>query len=409
MPRETLLNAPPAGSSEIAKRITAFDQGRDPERLAMKYALMRKDAFVFLRGTCQIFYEDLDASVLPDSPLVWCCGDLHLQNFGTYKGDNRLVYFDLNDFDEACLAPTAWELVRFLTSVLVGGKTLGMDRATCKAMMQQFLAGYAEALRVGKAKWLERATSQGVIRDLLTQLRKRKQKKFIASRTYIAKGKRRLIINGKQTLALEKGQIKMLREFMAGFAEQQNNPSFYRLRDAARRVAGTGSLGLERYALLVEGHGDVRQENDGQFLLDLKHEPGSAVVAAKPSLAQPPWHSEGERVVTVQHEVEAISPALLQAVELHGKSFVIHELMPTADRLDISNWRGDVAGFEDAMRVMGHIVAWGNLRSSARRGSAGPEELIAFGNQTRWMKPLLDCASECAKRIQKQWREYMAA
>ena len=388
-------------SSDVAKRIVALDQGRDPERLTMKYALMRKDAFVFLRGTCHLFYEDLNPTALPASPLVWCCGDLHLQNFGTYKGDNRLVYFDLNDFDEACLAPAAWELVRFLTSVIVGGKTLGMDRATCKAMMQQFLAGYSEALRGGKAKWLERATAQGVIRDLFTQLRKRKQKKFIGSRTYLAKGKRKLLINGKQTLALEKGQMQMLREFMAGFAEQQSNPAFFRLRDAARRVAGTGSLGLERYVLLVEGHGD-----EGQFLLDLKHQPGSAMVSAKPSLVQPNWNSEGERVVTIQHDVEAISPALLQAVALNGKSFVIHELMPMADRLDISNWQGDVAGFEEAMRVMGHLAAWGNLRSSARRGSVGPEELIAFGHETGWQKPLLEYADECAQRTQKQWREY---
>jgi len=300
-PVTTTENSSAGNSSDVAKRIVALDQGRDPERLTMKYALMRKDAFVFLRGTCHLFYEDLDLTALPASPPVWCCGDLHLQNFGTYKGDNRLVYFDLNDFDEACLAPAAWELVRFLTSVIVGGKTLGMDRATCKAMMQQFLAGYSEALRGGKAKWLERATAQGVIRDLFTQLRKRKQKKFIGSRTYLAKGKRKLLINGKQTLALEKGQMQMLREFMAGFAEQQSNPAFFRLRDAARRVAGTGSLGLERYVLLVEGHGD-----EGQFLLDLKHQPGSAMVSAKPSLVQPNWNSEGERVVTIQHDVEAI-------------------------------------------------------------------------------------------------------
>ena len=104
MPADTPQNANPAGSGDVVKRITTFDQGREPERLAIKYALMRKDAFVFMRGTCHLFYEDLDPAALPASPLVWCCGDLHLENLGTYKGDNRLVYFDLNDFDEACLA-----------------------------------------------------------------------------------------------------------------------------------------------------------------------------------------------------------------------------------------------------------------------------------------------------------------
>ena len=115
------------------RSIRAYNAGRDPERLAIKFKAMRQDAFVFLRGACHLFYERLPevsgAGVLRRAPLTWVCGDLHLQNFGSYKGDNRLVYFDINDFDEGALAPCTWDLVRFLTSVLVGGKTLGVKPA----------------------------------------------------------------------------------------------------------------------------------------------------------------------------------------------------------------------------------------------------------------------------------------
>ena len=94
----------------------------------MKYRNMRTSPFVFLRATCHLFYE----RVAPDlhamqAPLTWCMGDMHLENFGSYKGDNRLAYFDLNDFDEAVLAPTHWDLIRFLTSILVGAKSLGIN------------------------------------------------------------------------------------------------------------------------------------------------------------------------------------------------------------------------------------------------------------------------------------------
>ncbi|HEY2607653.1 MAG TPA: DUF2252 family protein, partial [Paraburkholderia sp.] len=106
---------------DIEKIIARFNAGRDPERLAMKYKAMRGSPFVFLRGTCHLFYERLPRDkVLDDAPPVWICGDLHLENFGSYKADNRLIYFDNNDFDEACLAPALYELVRLLTSVLVG-------------------------------------------------------------------------------------------------------------------------------------------------------------------------------------------------------------------------------------------------------------------------------------------------
>src|ERR1039458_9125760 len=91
----------PSMAEDIADVIARFNAGRDPERLAMKYRAMRTNAFIFLRGTCHLFYAGLpDVPLLRDAPAAWACGDLHLQNYGSYKGDDRLVYFDINDFDE---------------------------------------------------------------------------------------------------------------------------------------------------------------------------------------------------------------------------------------------------------------------------------------------------------------------
>jgi len=101
----------------VEERIEAFNQGRESERLALKLQALERSAFTFLRGTCHLFYADLPAHpLLQDAPATWVCGDLHLENFGTYQGDNRAVYFDLNDFDEAALAPCSWEVVRLLAS-----------------------------------------------------------------------------------------------------------------------------------------------------------------------------------------------------------------------------------------------------------------------------------------------------
>jgi len=96
---------------------------------------MARDPFYFFRGTAHLFYEDLaGANTLPASPITWVCGDLHLENFGSYKGDNRLVYFDINDFDEAALAPASWELARMVTSIFVALITMGGTRAEAKNM-----------------------------------------------------------------------------------------------------------------------------------------------------------------------------------------------------------------------------------------------------------------------------------
>jgi uncharacterized protein (DUF2252 family) len=91
--------------SDVFERIRLFNQGRNADVLRLKYRRMLTDPFAFLRGTCHLFYEDWpNSSSLNSSPSVWICGDLHLNNFGSYKGDDRLAYFDINDFDEAALA-----------------------------------------------------------------------------------------------------------------------------------------------------------------------------------------------------------------------------------------------------------------------------------------------------------------
>ena len=63
--------------TDEAEVIAAFNAGRDPERLAMKYKAMRRNAFVFLRGTCHLFYAGLPADPLlrdapPPGPAATC-------------------------------------------------------------------------------------------------------------------------------------------------------------------------------------------------------------------------------------------------------------------------------------------------------------------------------------------------
>ena len=107
--------------SELAERLKVFNSNRLKEMLKFKYDAMSENIFRFYRGTCHLFYEDLSkAKNIPASPATWICGDLHIENFGSYKADNKLVYFDLNDFDEAIRAPALWEVIRLITSIFPG-------------------------------------------------------------------------------------------------------------------------------------------------------------------------------------------------------------------------------------------------------------------------------------------------
>ena len=390
-----------ASKTGLVSRIQAFNAGRDPERLQLKYAAMKKDAFGFLRGACHLFYEDLDKTALPEAPLAWCAGDLHLGNFGSYKSDNRLTYFDINDFDEACLAPVLWDLVRFLSSLSVAAHCVTLPDKAITSLTRAFLDSYTKALREGKARWVERALAQGIVRTLFLRVKKRERREFLNARTSQAKGRRSLILDGKRALPLHRGERALLEEFMANYAASQLNPAFFRFEDAARRIAGLGSLGLDRYIFLLTGRGGP----EGHFLLDMKYESGSCVPRTG-NIPQPVWKSEADRVATIQRDVQALAPALLHPTVMNRRSWLLRELMPTGDRLSIGQWRSNEAGFTQSVRTLGEIVAWGNIRAHGRRGAAGVEELIDFANARGWKGSLVEIARDRARSTVEQWREF---
>ena len=389
-------------SKGVAERIVEFNASRDPERLALKYRAMRANAFAFLRGTCHLFYEQLPASgPLKNAPLAWLCGDLHLENFGRYKGDNRLVYFDLNDFDEAVLAPSTWDLVRFLTSVLVGGETLGLSREQAKSLCRTYLSAYVAAIQDGKARWIERESAEGLVRELLDRLRERRRKTFLDSRTTRTGRKRSIRVDGKHALAVTRAERARITAFMRKFAKTQPNPAFYRVIDMARRIAGTGSLGVSRYVLLVEGKGSP----DGNYFLDLKQALPSAL-ALKVKWKQPKWKSEAHRVVALQRRVQAISMAFLTPVEMGGVPYVLRGLQPSEDRIALNDWRGHIERLESVMVTMGRLCAWAHLRASGRQGSAIVDEHIEFWAKRSRATKLLSQALECSKQVERDWQEY---
>ena len=390
---------------DVARVIRKFNKGRDPQRLVLKYSMMRRSAFSFFRGTCHLFQQRLPPErLLQEAPSVWVCGDLHLENFGSYKADNRLAYFDMNDFDEAALAPCTWDLVRFLASRRLGLLELGLAPAELTGLCQTFLDVYASELSTGKARWVERETSDGLVRDLFDSIRTRSRPEFLATRTQL-KGKcRTLRIDGGKALPIGERQRQQVGAFMECFAASQGNPDFFRVLDVARRIAGTGSLGVERYVILVQGRGSP----DGHFLLDLKQAMPSSLAPGL-RVRQPAWKSEAHRVVALQRRVQAVSMAFLQPVSMAGKHYILRALQPSEDRVALNHWKGKPARLGGVMASMGAALAWGHLRAGGRDGSAIADELIAFGAKAKWKRRIGEIAQSCALQVMGDWQTYVAA
>ncbi len=393
-------------ANSVVTRIEHFNSGRDPDGVARKYREMCKSPFSFFRGTAHLFWEELRArrSALPDSPPVWACGDLHLENFGTFQGDNGLSYFDLNDFDEAGLAPAIWEVSRFVTSLYVASPQLRLTAVGTNKLVKQFIVAHQTALATGKPGSIERTSATGVVRALLDRVSKRTRASFVRSRTNLDKGKRRLEIDGKHTLAASPDQRSAVQQWLAQFAKSQPNPKFFEILDVARRVAGVASLGLDRYVVLVRGDGG----RDGNAVLDAKQARPSSMTSVD-RLRQPEWKSQPDRIVSIEHRMQAVTPAMLNAVRIGDGGYVLRELQSSKDRLSLKDLRGHPAHLRAAVETMGHLTAWAQLRSSGRDGSAITDDLVAFARTGDWQERLIGYCQSYAARVGRDYIQFVAA
>ncbi len=385
--------------------IEIFNRGRLAPLVALKYRKMAASPFGYFRGTNHLFHGDCPRqSWLERMPAVWLNGDLHLENFGTYRGDNRLVYFDVGDFDDGCLGPAGRDLLRFLVGLDLAAGELGIARRQRSRLANGFLAAYRAALSGGKARWIERRTATGLIGILLKDLERRTQFDLLAKRTVIKKAGRRLRTDTGKALKLPTAEQARVIAFMKRYARDRADPAFFTVLDVAQRVAGLGTLGLPRYVVLIRGSG----RPDGAALVDLKCQIGSTLL---PQLAerQPRFRSEAERVVEIENRMQAVGPAFLTPVKIGGRSFTLRELQPSADKLDLDAVHPDAAELEAVVWSMGELTAWAQLRCAGRDAAATIDDLMAFAANTGAFRRLALLARDWAGRLERDWQAFRAS
>ena len=196
-----------------------------PADLRLKHEWMREDPFPFLRAT---FYRW--AQVWPEAAAPWATGpkvlsvgDLHIENFGTWRDAEGRLVWGVNDFDEAYPLPYTNDLIRLATSAFLAVDQIDLSPKRAAA---EILRGYEAALRDGGGPFVlvDRATPLRVmVRHRLKEPQKfwKKLKRFAPCHGPLPKGSRQAI-----DTILPKPPI--------------------RLR-FSHRIAGLGSLGRERF------------------------------------------------------------------------------------------------------------------------------------------------------------------
>src|ERR1700742_5058493 len=388
---------------QLYERLKGFNAGLLPEKVQLKYEAMAENAFRFFRGTCHLFYEDLAAAEpLPLSPLAWICGDLHIENFGSYKGDNKLVYFDLNDFDEALLAPCSYETVRMVTSIFIAFDNLGFGQQKALKMARLFMKTYSATLAKGKAISIEPRTAKGIVCQFLTAATKTSEKELLKKRTISKKKKIMLSLEDERHFKLDK---KLRRELKAHINEwiktSSDGPYNYEVISAVFRLAGTGSIGVKRYLFLLKS----TNTKNKYLLLDMKQARSSSLQPYV-KVQQLAWDTEAARVIGVQQRMQNVPAALLSTTVFRGDSYIIQELQPVKDSIKFKQLK-DYRDMYQVIDDMAALTASAQLRSGGRQGSGTIDELIAFGLDQGWQEAVIAYAQQYAATIKQYYKKYL--
>jgi Uncharacterized protein conserved in bacteria (DUF2252) len=200
-----------------------------------KHELMAASPFPFFRAT---FYRWAQwwpklCPELARAPKVLAVGDLHIENFGTWRDFEGRLIWGVNDFDEAWPAAYTVDLVRLLTSayLAIEADHLSISRKRARQAIEQ---GYRDCLAKGGAPFVLAEHHQWLRLVALSELRDPVifWKKILACAKY--KGK------------LPKDIWKLIRGSMPA------RTMHYGLRS---RIAGLGSLGHPRVLALAEWDG----------------------------------------------------------------------------------------------------------------------------------------------------------
>lgn len=342
-----------------------------PHLLPRKVERMSASPLAYLRGSAPLFYDLLrDHPELEQGPggEGWLVGDAHLENFGAFKSADgkgaESVVFDVNDFDEAVVGPFRWDVVRLLASVILGGRELGSTGKQSVQLCASILEGYVPAL----CDATRPGDPPAPVRRLLKIVADRSHKEFLDRRSERA-GNRRRFVRGDRYQELPPALVAPAQaafaQYVARLPTHSVAPDHFEIEDVAFRVAGNGSLGALRIAVLTRGKGDI----DNRWIFDMKSEGAPSASELVPAIPGPP----AERVLRATLACLEHPPRLAGTTELDGRSLFVRRLLPQEDKLDLLHLRREE--LPELARYLG-----ARLGTAHRRGAT-------VLPQARWSAP----------------------
>ena len=281
--------------------------------LRLKHEQMRSAPFPFLRATYYRWAQTWGAvcGKAARAPRVLAVGDLHVENFGTWRDIEGRLVWGINDFDEAWPLPYTNDLIRLAASALMA--EMGCDH---KAGIAAILKGYSEAIDAGGRPF--------VLAEHHPALRQMATARLHDAEAYWTK---------------LHGLAESMQEPPAGVrkAIDRMMPERGMKWKASHRIAGLGSLGRERWVCLADYEG-------GSVAREAKTLAPSACL----------WAERGKGSAAIHYQ-EILNRSVRSRdpfVRLQ-KRWIVRRLAPDCSRIELSALPKE----RDEMRLL-HAMGW---------------------------------------------------
>jgi hypothetical protein len=344
----------------LGKRITLL-----PADLNRKHAAMSQDVFPFLRATFYRWMQLWTEKCAEENraPKVLAVGDLHVENFGTWRDVEGRLVWGINDFDEAYNLPYTIDLVRLAASSHIAIRearlAIGL-RDACDAI----LSGYKKGMQIGglpivlaeQHSWL-RAMMTGVLRD---------PEQFWTKMDGLAAWRGRVPKSVGRALErlLPKPGLK------------------YRI---VHRIAGLGSLGRQRFVAISVFEG-AKIAREAKALA-----PSACVWAAGGKASERICYQQ-----ILDRAVRSIDPF----VRLKGR-WIVRRLAPDCSRVELTSMPKE----RDESKL---LHAMGFETANVHLGTPGAVKAIVQDLNHRPSHWLHTAASNMVKATTQDWREWRA-
>jgi hypothetical protein len=337
------------------------------EDLDYKHQRMAEAAFPFMRATYYRWAQRFRVvcADLMNAPSVLGVGDLHVENFGTWRDCEGRLIWGINDFDEASPQPYANDLVRLAASALLAIETLELKVEPADAC-DAILCGYSDTLEIKPEGFVLEEQHCG-----LREMAHSQERDPVAIWNKLGK---------LQTIA----EPDFVRPLLQKWLPEVGLP--YRV---VHRQAGLGSLGRRRFTALASwGGSNIAREAKELALSAWTWEDSPT-----------PQHGSKENGKILYAEI------LRQAVRVHDPffqiegSWIVRRLGPYCSRIEIAH----LPARHDSKKL---LHAMGRETGNVHAGDAAAASVIHGDLPSRGHKWLLNSARAMADDVKSDWNDW---